>query len=104
MVVLRWVFVVVLRWVFVVMRSDLWAGGATVLWFVVGDGHCGFVVGRRCYGVTVLWIRGGATVLWFVVGRRPLWFRGCEIGFLGCWGDGVVVCGGATAVVDSWWS
>ena len=52
----------------------------------------------------MLWIRGGATVLWFVVGRRPLWFRGCEIGFLGCWGDGVVVCGGATAVVDSWWS
>ena len=37
-------FMVVLRWVFVVMRSDLWAGGATVLWFVVGDGHCGFVV------------------------------------------------------------
>ena len=50
-----------------------------------------------------LWA-GGATVLWFMVGRRPLWFRGCEIGFLGCWGDGVVVCGGATAVVDSWWS
>ena len=72
MVVLWWVFVVVLRWVFVVMRSDLWAGGAMVLWFVVG--------------------------------RRPLWFRGCEIGFLGWWGDGVVVCGGVTAVVDSWWS
>ena len=49
MVVLWWVFVVVLRWVFVVMRSNLWASGATVLWFVVG---------RR-----PLWICGGVTVL-----------------------------------------
>ena len=41
-----------------VVRSDLWAGGATVLW---GD------------GVVDSW-----------------------------WGDDVVVCGGATAVVVSW--
>ena len=50
-------------------------------------------------------------MLWFVVGRQPLWFRGCEIGFVGWWGDGVVdswwgddvvVYGGATTVVVLW--
>ena len=61
---------------FVVVRSDLWAGGATVLWFVVG---------RR-----PLWICGGVTVLWGD-GVVDSW-----------WGDDVVVCGGATAVVVSW--
>ena len=51
-----------------VVRSDLWAGGVTVLWGdgVVdswwGDGRCGFAVVR-----SNLWA-GGATVLWFVVG------------------------------------
>ena len=61
-------FVVVLRWVFVVVRSDLWVGGAMVLWGdgVVdswwGDVRCGFAVVR-----SNLWA-GGATVLWFVVG------------------------------------
>ena len=38
--------------------------------------------------------------LWLCSGE----FRGCEIEFMGWWGDGVVVCGGATAVVDLWWS
>ena len=37
-------------------------------------------------------------------GCAPMGFYGCEIGFVGWWGDGVVVCGEATAVVDSWWS
>ena len=79
MVVLWWVFVVVLRWVFVVMRSDLWAGGAMVLWFVVG---------RR-----PLWIRGGHNVgLW-------RWGYGVEIMEVWLWvwdcGDGLC-CGFAS--------
>ena len=45
---------VVLRWVFMVVRSDLWAGGAMVLWFVV----------RR----RPLWTRGGHVEVGCAVG------------------------------------
>ena len=59
---------------FVVVRSDLWAGGATMLWFVVGrrplwicGGHSvglwrwgweygGVVVGLRLWRWAVLWV------------------------------------------------
>ena len=36
-------------------------------------------------------------------GCAPMGFCCYEIEFVGWWGDGVVVCGGATAVVDLWW-
>ena len=36
-------------------------------------------------------------------GCAPMGFCGYEIGFMGWWGDGVVVCGGATTIVDLWW-
>ena len=48
---------------FVVVRSDLWAGGATMLWFVVG---------RR-----PLWICGGHSV--------GLWRWGCGVGIMEVW-------------------
>ena len=55
-----------------------------------------------CFVVVLRWV-------FMVVLRRISWlcsgeFHGYEIGFMGWWGDGVVVCGGAIAVVDSWWS
>ena len=55
-----------------------------------------------CFVVVLRWV-------FMVVLRRISWlcsgeFHGYEIGFMGWWGDGVVVCGGAMAVVDSWWS
>ena len=64
---------------FVVVRSNLWAGGVTVLWFVVG---------RR-----PLWIRGGHNVgLW-------RWGYGVEIMEVWLWvwdcGDGLC-CGFAS--------
>ena len=48
---------------FVVVRSNLWAGGVTVLWFVVG---------RR-----PLWICGGHNV--------GLWRWGCGAGIMEVW-------------------
>ena len=79
---LRWVFVVVLRWVFVVVRSDLWAGGATVLWFVVGWRplwiHGGHSVGlcRWGYGAGIMevwlwvWDCGGGLCCGFASDKR----------------------------------
>ena len=63
---------------------------------------CFAVVLRWVFVVVLHWISWLCSdgFLWLCSSE----FRGCEIGFLGWWGDGVVVCGGATAVVDSWWS
>ena len=50
-----------------------------------------------------VWLFHGCAPVGFY-GCAPMGFCGYEIGFVGWWGDGVVVCGGVTTVVDSWWS
>ena len=71
-----------LCWLGLIVRSDWW----------------GLIVSWLCYG-GFLWLCSDG-FLWLCFSE----FRGCEIGFVGWWGDGVVVCGGVTTVVDSWWS
>ena len=63
---------------------------------------CFVVVLQWVFVVVLRWISWLCSdgFLWLCFGE----FRGCEIGFVGWWGDDVVVCGGATAVVDLWWS
>ena len=63
---------------------------------------CFAVVLRWVFVVVLCWISWLCSdgFLWLCSSE----FRGCEIEFMGWWGDGVVVCGGAMAVVDSWWS
>ena len=51
-----------------------------------------------------VWLWDWIDRVWLFRVYAPMSFCGCEIRFVGWWGDGVVVCGGVTTVVDSWWS
>ena len=68
------------------------------------------LTGFDCFVVVLQWVF--VVVLWWIswlCSDGFLWlcsseFHGCEIRFVGWWGASVVVCGGATVIVDSWWS